>query len=68
MADGGWNCEWLEGSTRSSFSIQRPRGLLSYEAATYPFRWFFSVLNAADYFRAPYDGAAPDRRLTDPRT
>jgi hypothetical protein len=33
----------------------------------YPFRWFYSVLNAADYFRAAalHDGAAPDPRLAD---
>jgi len=32
----------------------------------YPFRWFYSVLNAADYFRAAalQDGTAPDPRLT----
>jgi hypothetical protein len=107
MADGGWNCEWVEGSTRSSFhsTINSVRGLLYYEAETggsedlreargageeyllerrlmrtlstgelvapwvtrfaYPFRWFYSVLNAADYFRAAslHDGTAPDPRL-----
>lgn len=37
LADGGWNCEWVEGSTRSSFHstlntlktcrpVSRPRG------------------------------------------
>lgn len=33
----------------------------------YPFRWFYSVLNAADYFRAAsiHDGTAPDKRMTD---
>jgi hypothetical protein len=33
----------------------------------YPFRWFYSVLNAADYFRAAsiHDGTAPDERMTD---
>ena len=36
MADGGWNCEWVEGSTRSSFhsTINVLKGLLYYEAAT----------------------------------
>ena len=33
MADGGWNCEWVEGSTRSSFhsTLNVLRGLLFYE-------------------------------------
>ena len=33
----------------------------------YPFRWFYSVLNAADYFRsaALHDGVPPDPRLAD---
>jgi len=109
MADGGWNCGWVNGSTRSSFhsTLNVLKGLLYYEAATggsdalraarrageeyllqrqllrsistgelvgpwvtqfsYPFRWFYSVLNAADYFRAAalYDGTAADRRLAD---
>ncbi len=110
MADGGWNCKWVEGSTRSSFhsTLNSLRGLLSYEAAAtggddalraarrageeyllqrrlmralstgelvgpwatafaYPFRWFYSVLSAADYFRAAAlrDGTAPDPRLAD---
>ncbi|WP_104173332.1 squalene cyclase [Arthrobacter sp. Y81] len=109
MADGGWNCEWVEGSTRSSFhsTLNSLKGLLYYEDATggsraqravrraaeeyllqrhllrtlsegepvgpwatrfaYPFRWFYSALNAADYFRAAalHDGAAPDPRLAD---
>ena len=36
LADGGWNCEWVEGSTRSSFhsTLNVLRGLLSCEAAT----------------------------------
>ena len=36
MADGGWNCEWVEGSTRSSFhsTLNALRGLLAHEAAT----------------------------------
>ena len=109
MADGGWNCQWVDGSTRSSFhsTLNSLRGLLSYEAATgergalrdarhageeyllerrllrrlssgepvgswatwfaYPFRWFYSVLNAVDYFRAAalHDETTPDPRLAD---
>lgn len=107
MADGGWNCEWVEGSTRSSFhsTLNVLKGLLAYEAFTgdstqelrrsgeeyllerdlfrrkstgemvapwvlrfaYPFRWFYNVLNAADYFRATSltDGTAPDSRMAD---
>ncbi len=36
MADGGWNCEWVEGSRRSSFhsTLNSLKGLLAYEAAT----------------------------------
>lgn len=107
MADGGWNCEWVDGSTRSSFhsTLNTLKGLLSYEGATggsdelrearrsgeeyllerrlmrtlstgelagpwvtelaYPFRWVYSVLNAADYFRAAalHDGTVPDARI-----
>lgn len=107
MADGGWNCEWMEGSTRSSFhsTLNSLKGLLDFEAATggsdahrearrageeyllqrrllrslsagelvgpwvtmfaYPFRWFYSALNATDYFRAAalHDGTQPDPRL-----
>ncbi|MGO4238387.1 squalene cyclase [Pseudarthrobacter sp. YAF2] len=107
--DGGWNCEWVEGSTRSSFhsTINSLKGLLYYEAATggsaelraarhrgeeyllerrllyrlttgepvahwasrfvYPFRWFYSAVNALDYFRAAalHDDAAPDPRLAE---
>ncbi|HEY5787360.1 MAG TPA: squalene cyclase [Microlunatus sp.] len=35
LSDGGWNCEWVEGSTRSSFhsTLNTIRGLLSYERA-----------------------------------
>ena len=109
MADGGWNCEWVEGSTRSSFhsTLNALKGLLAHEAATggtdetraarrageayllerglmrrrstgelvapwvtrfaYPFRWFYNVLNAADYFRAAslLDGRPPDPRMAD---
>ncbi|MBJ7340378.1 MAG: squalene cyclase [Mycolicibacterium sp.] len=36
LADGGWNCEWVEGSTRSSFhsTLNALKGLLDHEAAT----------------------------------
>jgi hypothetical protein len=36
MPDGGWNCEWVEGSTRSSFhsTLNSLKGLLSHDAAT----------------------------------
>lgn len=108
LPDGGWNCEWVEGSTRSSFhsTLNSLKGLLAYDAATggtdatttarhrgqeyllerklfrrmstggpvgawvdrflYPFRWGYSVLNAADYFRmaCATDGVSPDPRMT----
>lgn len=107
LADGGWNCEWVEGSTRSSFhsTINTLTGLLAYEQQVggddeiraqrqrgqeyllerrllhrlstgeqvgpwatrfaYPFRWFYSVLRAVDFFRAAtlYDEAGVDARL-----
>jgi hypothetical protein len=109
MTDGGWNCEWEEGSTRSSFAstLNSLKGILYYESVTggsdalrearhgaeeyllerrllyrrstgelvgewvtrfaYPFRWFYSALNAVDYFRAAaaQDDASPDPRLAD---
>ncbi|MCC8247777.1 squalene cyclase [Saccharothrix luteola] len=109
LPDGGWNCEWVEGSTRSSFhsTLNSLKGLLAYDAATggtdatraarrageeyllarglfrrlstgepvapwvnrfsYPFRWFYSVLNAAEYFRQVWllDGTPPDPRMAD---
>lgn len=36
MADGGWNCAWEEGSTRSSFhsTLNALKGILDYEMAT----------------------------------
>jgi len=36
MTEGGWNCEWVAGSTRSSFhsTLNVLNGLLSYEALT----------------------------------
>lgn len=109
MEEGGWNCEWVEGSTRSSFhsTLNSLKGLLAYESATggtgatrgarrageeyllarrlmrrlstgetvapwvfnltYPFRAYYSVLNAADYFRSAslHDGADPDPRMAE---
>ncbi|MET0900560.1 MAG: squalene cyclase [Mycobacterium sp.] len=36
LPDGGWNCEWVEGSTRSSYhsTLNSLRGLLAYDVAT----------------------------------
>ncbi|GFG49627.1 squalene cyclase [Mycolicibacterium agri] len=36
LPDGGWNCEWIEGSRRSSFhsTLNSLKGLLAYEKAT----------------------------------
>ena len=36
LSDGGWNCEWVEGATRSSFhsTLNSLKGMLYYEAAT----------------------------------
>jgi hypothetical protein len=109
LPDGGWNCEWVNGSTRSSFvsTLNTLKGLLDYERATgdvervrearrggeayllsrrlyrrlstgepfapwaahlaYPFRAFYSILNAADYFRAAslHDGTPPDERMSE---
>jgi hypothetical protein len=109
LSDGGWNCEWVEGSTRSSFhsTLNSLKGLLAYDVGTggtdatrmarrvgqeyllrrrlfrrlstgtpvgpwvdqfrYPFRWAYSVLNAAEYFReaALVDGSKPDPRMAD---
>ena len=107
LPDGGWNCEWVEGSTRSSFhsTLNSLKGLLAYDSArggsestraarrageayllqrrlfhrlstgepvgpwvdrfTYPCRWVYSVLNAADYFRQAslVDDVKPDPRM-----
>jgi len=107
--DGGWNCEWVEGSARSSFdsTLNSLKGLLAWETVTggtpeltaarhrgeeyllqrrllyrlstgeqldpritvfaYPFRWFYTVLNALDYFRsaALVDETSPDPRLAE---
>ena len=109
LQDGGWNCEWVEGSTRSSFhsTLNSLKGLLAYDTETggtdathaarrsaeeyllqrqlcrrlstgehvgpwvarfaYPFRWFYNVLNAAEYFRqaSPIDATAPDPRMAE---
>ncbi|WP_019925418.1 hypothetical protein [Nocardia sp. BMG111209] len=109
LPDGGWNCEWVEGSTRSSFhsTLNSLKGLLAHEIATggtdatraarhagqeyllqrnlfrrlttgepvgdwtvrfiNPPRWTYSILNAADYFRAAarHDGIPPDPRMAD---
>ena len=107
LEDGGWNCEWVNGSVRSSYhsTLNSLKGLLSYEAITgestrdlrrrgeeyllerglfrrkstgqpvapwvfrfaYPLRWFYSVLNAAEYFRETslLEGTAPDPRMRD---
>lgn len=105
MADGGWNCDWVEGATRSSFpsTLNSLKGLLQYEVLSgistqairrpgeeyllerglfrrrstgepvapwvfdveYPFRWFYNLINATDYFReaALVDGTPPDPRM-----
>jgi hypothetical protein len=36
LRDGGWNCEWVDGSTRSSFhsTLNSLKGILAYDAAT----------------------------------
>jgi hypothetical protein len=36
LPDGGWNCEWVEGSTRSSFhsTLNSLKGLLAFDTAT----------------------------------
>jgi hypothetical protein len=109
LPDGGWNCEWVEGSTRSSFhsTLNSLKGLLAYDVATggtdatraarrsgeeyllrrrlfrrlstgepvgpwvdrfaYPYRWVYSVLNAAEYFRRAslLDDVRPDPRMAD---
>ncbi|WP_326833716.1 squalene cyclase [Amycolatopsis rhabdoformis] len=109
LADGGWNCEWVEGAQRSSVhsTLNALKALLDYGKSggsvgsvrsarrageeyllsrnlyrrlstgepiapwalnfSYPFRWFYDVLNAADYFRAAalFDGTTPDPRMAD---
>lgn len=36
MSEGGWNCDWVEGSTRASFhsTLNSLKGLLAYDAVT----------------------------------
>ncbi|MET1052760.1 MAG: squalene cyclase [Mycetocola sp.] len=36
LTDGGWNCDWVDGATRSSFhsTLNSLKGMLSYETAT----------------------------------
>ncbi len=98
MSDGGWNCEWVNGSTRSSFhsTLNSLKGLVTVDGTAdlrrpgeeylleralvrrrttgepvgpwvdhfeYPFRWSYSVLNAAEYFRRA--GAPPDPRMAE---
>jgi hypothetical protein len=107
LADGGWNCEWVEGSTRSSFhsTLNSLKGLLWYDNLTggsettrdlrasgeeylltrglyrrlstgepvgpwigeftFPYRWVYSVLNAADHLRSArlFDGRPADPRM-----
>ncbi|MDT8909675.1 squalene cyclase [Amycolatopsis sp. PS_44_ISF1] len=109
LPDGGWNCAWVEGSTRSSVhsTLNALKGLLAHEVATggtdatrsarrsgeeyllrrklfrrlstgepiapwvrefgYPFRWSYTVLTAAGYFReaALFDGRPPDPRMAE---
>jgi len=109
LPDGGWDCEWVSGSTHSSFhsTLNSLLGLLDAELAGHgtaasraarkageeyllerrllyrrstgelvgawatrgeaPFRWIYSALRAADYFRAAalHDGTAPDPRMTE---
>ncbi|KAA9155206.1 squalene cyclase [Microbacterium lushaniae] len=109
LSDGGWNCDWVEGATRSSFhsTLNALTGILDFEERTggtpeltaarrgaqeyllergllrrrstgevhapwathfaYPYRWFYSVLRAADYFRAAalHDGVGPDERMAE---
>lgn len=109
QSDGGWNCEWVEGSEKSSFhsTLNSLIGLLDYQLATgdagrvrasrrrgeeyllerslfrrlstgepfyeqatslaYPRRAWYSVLGAADDFRAAAlaDGTQPDSRMAE---
>lgn len=115
LADGGWNCEWVDGATRSSVhsTLNAVKGLLGYEKAAvpgtppelmaslraarhageeyllerhllrrlstgepiapwvtrfaYPFRSFYSVLNALDHVRSAslHDAGPPDPRLAE---
>lgn len=104
LEDGGWNCEWVDGATRSSFhsTLNSLKGLLAYDKATggtgetraarrrgeeyllrrslirrlstgdpvgpwvfnltYPWRWAYNLLNAAEYFR---EADVADPRLSE---
>ncbi|WP_138442621.1 squalene cyclase [Sinomonas susongensis] len=52
MDDGGWNCEWVNGSRRSSFhsTLNALRGLLYYEAATGGTRTLRSARKAGEEY------------------
>ncbi|WP_435298652.1 squalene cyclase [Timonella sp. A28] len=108
MDEGGWNCEWVEGSTRASYhsTLNALIGLLEYESYTgdtrtfevrkageeyllkrhllyrlttgdyvspwvshftYPMRWQYNALRAADYFMksALHDDEEHDPRLSE---
>ena len=65
MDDGGWNCEWVNGSTRSSFhsTLNTLRGLLYYEAASYaPGYYAPAYYEAACYEAATGGGTAETGR------
>ncbi|GAB3278588.1 hypothetical protein GCM10027449_18780 [Sinomonas notoginsengisoli] len=113
MDEGGWNCEWVNGSVRSSFNstLNALRAILYYENSglspwelveplrearkageeyllsrgalrrqttgelvqpwfgvlAYPFRWQYTALRAADYFREAslHDATPPDPRMAE---
>ncbi|BDZ46551.1 hypothetical protein GCM10025866_24600 [Naasia aerilata] len=52
LADGGWNCEWVEGSTRSSFhsTLNTLKGVLSYEKATGGFPELLAARHAGEEY------------------
>jgi hypothetical protein len=52
MADGGWNCEWVNGSTRSSFhsTLNVLKGLLYYEAVTGASEALFAARKAGEEY------------------
>ena len=66
LADGGWNCEWVNGSTRSSFhsTLNTLKGLLSYEVATGGSDALRAARRAGEEYllRAPADAPVVDRR------
>lgn len=51
MADGGWNCEWVNGSTRSSFhsTLNALKGLLDYARHRDPERVAAARRGGAEY-------------------